>query len=1168
MKTNKSVFISYAWDKKTRVSKYANEINTYLENHHIEVYYDKKKNGTIGSDINEFISKINTVDHVIVLLTDDYIAKIDDDNSRVYEEWQLIKERMQTSDVILPILYGIDASKKPYELNDIVHYYISDAYLDRIGEVIVGNLPELGQAQLLDVNDALKTYQLNILTQEIINELYPEYDWVRIKSDEFYKIYDHNIVQIIDVQDTSTNHILELETICLEGYIEKSLKGVFVFTNFNLNERFMCMAHMHYQKSGKNIHFFDRQLLVNYNNKYRISIPNIPKHSSFKSLRILKDYILSEESLNNYKSSFINQSELALENINSDFSYISKLALNETYHVQLKIVSDHSQSIQIKLKDTPSIKCIHENNIFNVIKGLNYISFPIVTLQEAVQLQPEIEILYDTNTLIHKMNYITIHKIIKKSIVFNNQLETEKSFKNFIYENIHNDSNLFLNLYADGGSGKTHILQSLTKDIHFNLSDHIEILNISFTNSHKKNRDLLSNLLFYIVTFMPFEYGCDFLVTSKKIKNYMDADLINVLKKLKYEDVFSQFTSELISALEKDHSQNLPYFVNDKKHMVILDDLQKLDSDASLILVHIINYIRKTQKKFMVLTSSRKKELSPPLVHLLKFSESRELMPLTHRDIMSSIQSRRPEWKSYIFHSAIDSSLDGFLVFYAIEFLNKLCSIKIDSLMQFNERIKMVSNTISTPNYVQNKFLDLSYEEANLLNIVYILSNLGLNFEWTTSNELEILNDLKLKGLLKKVNDRFEKAHDLLVESFPFEYDGSVASVLLERYQLSGSTELLCEIIKCRFDDRLKYVNEGIEILKSNFENAYYNSSLLLSESIEYAMSEADFSTQFTDILKLEIKFIRAYCLNFCGSVVESKNCFFAISTMRKIDDLEYMGIVLESATEKLSLDYWHIDNNNLIEDILEVRYRIESYDISSNINMIRAYLNTFNREMVARLLYDDYQEAKLLLIKNEEKAKEYLYEDYTGFAHMDFAKGFYNVDTRLSLNHLMIAEKIFMNGKNSRRLLDCQCEIEFLNLVLDEQRSLKELEKISKTLFERNLIQLYVKSLIKIMCIKVYRNENALRLLDDTLGKITLLSPDSIDNRLTLIIANLDYIKSIKLEIPLYISDVEERLKRYTFGDSYREIIDMNKRMNKDAQISWASDNKSDSFLLDLRVW
>lgn len=648
----------------------------------------------------------------------------------------------------------------------------------------------------------------------------------------------------------------------------------------------------------------------------------------------------------------------------------------------------------------------------------------------------------------------------------------------------------------------------------------------------------------------------------------MGSDLLNILKKLKNEDDFSHFTSEFISVLEKDHSQNLPYYINNKKHMIILDDLQKLGTDASSMLTIIIQYIRKTQKRFIVLTSSRKNELKASLKQILKFSETFELEPLSHRDIMSSIEIRRPEWGSYIQHSALDSNLNDFLVFYAIEFLNKLCQVTIDSLMQFNERIKIVSHTIKTPDYVQNKFVDLIFDETRLLNLVYILSKTGIDYEWVDEQEYKILCDLVSKGLLKKVNGKFEKAHDLLVESFPLDYDDSVAHILLEHYQTYKNIEVLGELIKCRFNDRLKYIHEAINILNEHFKNTNYKMSLLLSESIEYAMSDDECYRMFDDISKLTIKFKRAYCLNFCGSVIESKNKFFAISTMRKIDDIDYMGIVLEGATEKLNLDYWHIDNTDLINDILDVRYKIESYDYSRNEHLIRAYLNTYNREMVTRLLHDEYDIAQELLPQNIDISKEYARDDYVGFAHMDYAKGCYNIDIQMALKHLLTAEKIFKNSDNSRRLIDCQCEIEFLQLILDENREIRHLEQISKILFERNLIQLYVKSLVKIIAVKIYRNERALRLLDDILGKITLLSPDSIDNRLTLIIANLDYIKSIKLGTSLYIKDIEERLERFTFGQSYRAIIDLNKNMKKDAPISWASNQKEHSFVIDLRLW
>lgn len=1168
MSNKNTVFISYAWDTASRITEITNNIFESLSELGLTVYYDRDKNSSIGSKISKFIANIKEVDYVIVILSKQYLSKTVDVSTKVYEEWQLIKELLLSQDRVLPIIYDLEDEDIPKEISDIVYYRIKENYLEKLKEKLgFSKYNHVVSENLIDpVSGDLSHFLMSKVSEHIIKNLYPEYEWVKVSSKELINIHEKYQVKIVDQTSSNAKPLLDIETICLEGYLDHSLKGTFIFINNNVNKRFKAMINMHYRKLGKTIHFFDKVSMLSYARNHMELLDMQPLAKKDSIINVLASSVISNDSYLDFKTSFINQAEVFAIHSHSDFTTLANLNLNQIYYLHLNVYVKEDLLVNISLNDDYPIDFIAVSPV-KLTAGENHITLPFKTLHDSKKFNCKLDIKFEDSWCNIDIGNFAISNKMPSRVVFSKQMKIEEGFKEIILKNLESSSNVFMNLFADGGSGKSYVLKLLIEDINYNLKENAEIISIIFSDSQERNKTILANLLFYLVTLLPFEYGSDYLSHSNKVSNIISDDILKLLIKMKSKSDITKYISDLIDVLKVNHTLNLPYYVNENKKILIIDDIHKLNTETAQVLTHLLNYIIRTQKNYIVINSSREKELNKPLKRFLKNYHTEKLKSLTHSDLKSSIESWRPEWIDYTTKSIIDSSLDGFLIFYAVDFLKELCSEKITSLMHFNEKIKEVSKKIRAPKYVENKFIHLTEYENNVLSWVYISEKLGVDFDARTV-EVSTVDKLIKANLIKKSFNGLKSRHDLLISSFTFDYDDQLADYLETLYQTYDSILILSELIKCDSENQIVYVRKALKLMKEYMDSTDYSKSLVLSESLMTVFLESDLEVEFTDVEKLKVEYIYAYSLNFCGSVTKSKMSFFEISNKRNYDNPEFMSIVFESATEKLNLDYWQLDNKNIIVDLIQTRKSIEGYNYFDDENLVRAYLNTFNREMVSHLLLDNYNQAHSLLEENIRVAYNFSREDYIGFAYMDYAKGSYCIDPHNSLELLYKAESIFRKENNTRRLIDCQCEIEFLELVLDENRSTKTFESISNKLQELNLIQLYVKSLLKLLTIKVYRNENTLMRVDEIMGQITMLSPDSIDNRLTLISINLDIIKSKKLGSDLYIRNAEERLSPLTYGQSYKKIIELNRTMKKDNNISWAHNQVEDTFVLDLRIW
>jgi len=68
---------------------------------------------------------------------------------------------------------------------------------------------------------------------------------------------------------------------------------------------------------------------------------------------------------------------------------------------------------------------------------------------------------------------------------------------------------------------------------------------------------------------------------------------------------------------------------------------------------------------------------------------------------------------------------------------------------------------------------------------------------------------------------------------------------------------------------------------------------------------------------------------------------------------------------------------------------------------------------------------------KNIRLAKEFNAKEHLGYTYMDYAKGIYHLNLESALKYLELADVCFELPSEYRRHLDCQCEIQYVKLLL-----------------------------------------------------------------------------------------------------------------------------------------
>ena len=191
----------------------------------------------------------------------------------------------------------------------------------------------------------------------------------------------------------------------------------------------------------------------------------------------------------------------------------------------------------------------------------------------------------------------------------------------------------------------------------------------------------------------------------------------------------------------------------------------------------------------------------------------------------------------------------------------------------------------------------------------------------------------------------------------------------------------------------------------------------------------------------------------------------------------------------------------------------------------------------------------------------------------MDYAKGIYHIDLPKALEFLEIAREIFIQTNQKRRHLDCSCEINYVNFILNNT-SIFELESCSENLNSNGLKNQYVKSLLKISACLLITGRDDGEKVKYLLDKVVSLNNSLINPRLKMIFSNIYSALQLKYGNTSQLNfEINEHKKlASSAGNSYFTVSIHNVMFNNEnSEISWfnlSNKNEESLFFIDPRIW
>lgn len=222
-----------------------------------------------------------------------------------------------------------------------------------------------------------------------------------------------------------------------------------------------------------------------------------------------------------------------------------------------------------------------------------------------------------------------------------------------------------------------------------------------------------------------------------------------------------------------------------------------------------------------------------------------------------------------------------------------------------------------------------------------------------------------------------------------------------------------------------------------------------------------------------------------------------------------------------------------------------------------RPYLTATNRMMVTYLALDNIKLANKWLRKNVRLAIKYDAYEHLGYTYMDYAKGIYHLNLSLALRYLELADLYFQSSSEQRRHLDCQCEIQYVKLLLGSG-NIESLLLAQETLFESQYWIQYYKCHLKLAVGYI--------LMD----KITEALQHLLEAEAPAIMKNDERVKYLCSVIGSFLYKEPIPYKNLTLvGTSYQKVIEkMHLNFEQSSAVIYNLKNDSTLYNLDPRVW
>lgn len=298
-----------------------------------------------------------------------------------------------------------------------------------------------------------------------------------------------------------------------------------------------------------------------------------------------------------------------------------------------------------------------------------------------------------------------------------------------------------------------------------------------------------------------------------------------------------------------------------------------------------------------------------------------------------------------------------------------------------------------------------------------------------------------------------------------------------------------------------QFFDSVFQYIKLKFEENRYSQIICLCKAL--IKKEFFYSGNIENIN--QIKYFLAFSYMHCNAREDAHGLFCEITENYSMK--AKTALYFDAKSEIIDAKYWSFREFRELPQIIN-QFRKEWTDFSSEMSEkpIRSYLTATNRMMVTYLALDQMSLAKKWFQKNIKLAARFNAREHIGYTYMDYAKGIYHKDLSLALQYLQIADRYFQVPSERRRHLDCQCEIEYIKLLM-QKGSIQKLLLAQQELFENQYWIQYYKCHLKLAVWYILNNDysNAKKCLMEAEASMILRNDERVKYLCSIINAVLD---------------------------------------------------------------
>lgn len=701
------------------------------------------------------------------------------------------------------------------------------------------------------------------------------------------------------------------------------------------------------------------------------------------------------------------------------------------------------------------------------------------------------------------------------------------------------------NIYGSHGTGKSWLLRNIKNDLLKKITSQQKIIYINFNGQLTDVADICRLIFTLAFNFYDFSLSANTIIrycrennTANFFYNYKNIKrLIQALQDRDYTLIRNILTGSIFSKTEKifETWSGFAY-----ERIYFIDHVNLLDDTNYSILEAILKAFDPFKNVVFVLTGREKISCSNVENIALDYIENNEILNSINENI-------------------------SFTIYNLNEIVPAKHYLKYPGLLHtFTKDIGDFRSSREIKQFYVDDFLcnALQYEKGcfsfdNILLLLICIVKIGIPFELLQKVDFDKLKKMLNKKIVIQKNGyiypNFEKWNQEIPSKVISKYETQVI-LYFEKFIMQDSTRkefYQCSLIQYYPQYYNKYFDSIFDFIREQFRKNKYDKVVFLCESLMKGV--VYYTGNFKKINT--VKYYLAFSYMHCDASKKAQELFCEIAQnyqMKVKDDLYF-----EAEAQVIDAKYWEFRNFKTLPKYINIFRKIwKSTKYDTPQLKTRPYLTATNRMMVTYLALDNIKLANKWLRKNIRLAIKYDAYEHLGYTYMDYAKGIYHLNLTLALKYLELADSYFQLPSENRRHLDCQCEIQYVKLLLGKG-NIEQLLLAQETLFENQYWIQYYKCHLKLAVSYILNGKNI-----EALQHLLEVEATTMKNS--------ERIKYLCSMIGTFLYKELIPYKNSTLaGTSYQNIIEeMHLNFKQTKAIIYNIKNHSALYNLDPRVW